>query len=98
MASVRVHLEAIRMLRQGGVRTIHRDVCEWEPLERRLARLDDDFHGLAEVVLGRVSKLDAKKDRQLRVCRACSCEPECAAFCVPFGSAKQIELPKEAQP
>lgn len=94
MASVRVHLEAIRVLRQKGVRTIHRDVCEWEPLEHRPARLDDDFHGLAEVVLGRASKLDPAKDRQLRVCRACSLETECSAYCVPFGTAKQIELPK----
>jgi hypothetical protein len=72
-------------------------VCEYDPLLGRPATLDSEFHGLAEVTLGKVSKLEAGKDRQLRVCRACACEPGCSGYCVPFGSAKQTELPREAK-
>jgi hypothetical protein len=92
MTSIRTLLQAARL--KLAPRVAHM-ICEWEPLEKRPARLGDDFHAYSEVAIGRVSALDAFKDRQLRICRACSKEPECIAHCVPFGTAKQIDLPKE---
>ncbi len=93
MTSIRSLLQAARLKLAPRVA---RMICEWEPLEKRPARLGDEFHAYADVIVGKGSHIDALKDRQLRICRSCSKEPECIAHCVPFGTAKQIDLPKEA--
>lgn len=95
MSSIRLLFEAVRL---GLVRETERLPCEWEPLEGRPARLGDDFHGYAEVTRGRISKLDAAKDRQLRVCRACSEEPDCILYCLPNRAVQPTHPPKEIQP
>lgn len=54
----------------------YQEVCEYAPLKKRPARLDDEFHGHAEIVVGKVSKDFAFRDRRLKVCRHCKAEAE----------------------
>lgn len=54
----------------------HEDICEYSPLNKRPARLDDDFHGFAEHVVGTVSKDFAHNDRRLKVCKWCKEEAQ----------------------
>lgn len=52
------------------------EVCEYEPLKKRPARLGDAYHGLAEVVVGKVSKELSRHDNRLKVCSHCKSEAE----------------------
>lgn len=54
----------------------HLEVCEYEPLKKRPARLDDAYHGLAEIVVGKVSKEFSRHDNRLKVCSHCKGEAE----------------------
>lgn len=50
--------------------------CEWNPFGMRLSRLGEGFHAEAELVGGKLSKRNAREDRQLRVCRDCAAREE----------------------
>jgi len=54
--------------------------CEWNPFASRPSRLSEGFHGEAEVVGGKMSRVKASLDRQLRVCRDCAARPEVSDY------------------